>query len=65
MESFSSFKISFIPRDTNQKVDSLALVASLSNQDDINIKTFFQVKRVFRPSVPDNHEYLQVFENDE
>jgi ribonuclease HI len=29
MESFCSFNISFIPRDKNQKVDSLALVASL------------------------------------
>jgi hypothetical protein len=25
----------------------------------------FQVEREFRPSVPDNIEYLQVFENDE
>jgi ribonuclease HI len=31
MEAFSSFNISFIPREKNQKEDSLALVASLSN----------------------------------
>jgi ribonuclease HI len=65
MESFITFNISFIPRDKNQKEDSLALVASLSNPDDIQRKTSFQVERVFRPSVPDNLEYLQVFENDE
>jgi hypothetical protein len=65
MESFISFNISFIPRDKNQKEDSLALAASLSNLDDIQRKTYFQVERVFRPSVPDNLEYLQVFENDE
>jgi hypothetical protein len=41
------------------------LAASLSNPYDIQIKTSFQVERVFRPSVPDNLEYLQVFENDE
>jgi ribonuclease HI len=65
MESFSSFNISFIPRDKNHKADSLALVASLSNPDDIQRKMSFQVERAFRPSVPDNIEYLQVFENDE
>jgi hypothetical protein len=40
-------------------------VASLSNPDDVQSETSFQVKRVFQPSVPDNQEYLQVFENDE
>ena len=65
MEFFSSFNISFIPRDKNQKADSLALVASLSNPDDIQRKTYFQLERAFRPSVSDNIEYLQVFENDE
>jgi hypothetical protein len=66
MENFSSFNIiSFIPRDNNQRVDSLALVVSLSNPYDVQIKTYFQVERVFRPSVPDNLEYLKVFENDE
>jgi hypothetical protein len=65
MEVFSSFNISFIPMDKNRKKDFLALVASLSNPDDIQSETSFQVKRVFRPSVPDNQYYLQVFENDE
>jgi ribonuclease HI len=65
MESFSSFNISFIPRDKNHKADSLALAASLSNPDDVQRKTYFQVERDFRPSMPDNVEYLQVFENDE
>jgi ribonuclease HI len=64
MESFIPFNISFIPRDKNQKADSLALAASLSNLDDVHNKTSFQVKRTFRPSIPDNQEYLQVFEND-
>jgi hypothetical protein len=65
MECFNSFNISFIPRDKNKKEDSLALAASLSNPYDIQIKTSFQVERVFRPSVPDNLEYLEIFENDE
>jgi ribonuclease HI len=65
MEYFSSFNISFIPRDKNHKADSLALAASLSNPDNIQRKMYFQVERAFRPSVPHNMEYLQVFENDE
>jgi ribonuclease HI len=43
MESFSSFNISFIPRDKNHKANSLALVASLSDPNDIQRKTSFQV----------------------
>jgi hypothetical protein len=65
MNSFSSFNISFIPRDKNQKADSLVVVAYLFNPDDSQSQNTFQVKRIFRPSVPDNQDYLQVFENDE
>jgi hypothetical protein len=43
----------------------LAPSASLSNLEDIQSKISFQFKRIFIPSVPDNQEYLQVFENDE
>jgi hypothetical protein len=65
MEALCSFNISFVPRGKNQKENSLTLVASLSNPEDIQRKKSFQFKRIFRPSVPDNQEYLQVFENDE
>jgi hypothetical protein len=65
MESFSSFNMAFIPRDKNHNVNSLALVASLSNPYDVLRRKNFQVERAFRPSVPDNIEYLQVFDNDE
>jgi hypothetical protein len=65
MEYLSSFNISFIPRDKNHKADSLALAASFLNPDDIKSKMYFQVERALRPFVPDNMEYLQVFENDE
>jgi ribonuclease HI len=47
MKSFISFNISFIPRDKNQKADSLALATSLSNLDDMKRKMSFQVERVF------------------
>jgi len=63
MESFNSFNISFIPREKNQKVDPLAVVVSLFNPDDSQNQSTFHVKRSFWPSIPDNQEYLQVFEN--
>jgi ribonuclease HI len=65
MEAFNFFNISFIPRDKNKKEDSLYLAASFSNPDDVHKKTYFQVRRISRPFVPDNQKYLQVFENDE
>ena len=65
MQLFSSFNISFVPREQNKKEDSLALVASLFNPDDLQNKNTFQVKRIFRPSMLDNEEYLQLFEKDE
>jgi hypothetical protein len=65
MESFSSFNLSFIPRERNQKAYSLAVSASLFNLDDLQDKNTFHVKIFFRPSIPDNQEYLKVFENDE
>jgi len=54
MEAFCSFNIYLVPREKNQKEDSLALFTSLSNLENIQRKSSFQVKRIFRPSVPDN-----------
>jgi len=61
----NSFNISFIPRENNQKVDSLAVVESLFNLEDSQNKSTFHVKIIFQPSIPDNQECLQAFENDE
>jgi hypothetical protein len=65
MHSFSSFNISFVPRERNQKTDSLAVAASLFNPDGFQNHNIFQVKIIFNPSIPDNQDHLQVFENDE
>jgi len=43
----------------------LALDTSMSNPDDIHSEMYFEVKIVFLPSILDNQEYLQVFENGE
>jgi hypothetical protein len=40
----------------------LAFVASLFNPDDLQSQKNFQVKRIFRTSVLNNQEYLQVSE---
>ena len=47
------------------KTDSLAVATSLFNSNDSQNQSTFHVKTNFRPSIPDNQEYLQVFENDE
>jgi hypothetical protein len=66
MNSLISFNISFIPRERNKKkADSLIISTSLFNLDDLQSHNTFQVKRIFRPLVLDNQDYLQVFENDE
>jgi hypothetical protein len=65
MDYLNSFNIYFIPRERNQKVDSLEVVASLFNTEDSQCQNTFHVKTIFQPSIPDNQEYLQVFENDE
>jgi hypothetical protein len=65
MDSFNSFNISFIPREKNKKADSLAVAASLFNSNDSQSQSTFHVKRIFWPSILDNQEYLQVFENDD
>jgi hypothetical protein len=41
------------------------LATTLLSPNDIQRKKYFQVERVFRPSVHGNQEYLQVFEIDE
>jgi ribonuclease HI len=65
MDSFNFFNIYFIPREKNQKDDALAAFASLFNTEDCQGQGTYHVKTIFRPSIPDNQECLQVFENDE
>ena len=60
---FLAFNISFIPRDHNQVIDSLALAA-----------TYFKIPKVshlkyviearYKPSIPDNIKYWKVFHDD-
>jgi len=64
MFSFNS-NISFILKEHNNKVDALSVSASIFNTEDCQGHDTYHVKTLFRPSILDNQEYLQVFENDE
>jgi hypothetical protein len=60
---FSTFNISFIPREENIVVDSLVL--SVSNfRIPIPPKIKYDVEVKYRPSIPDNVKYWKVFKDD-
>jgi ribonuclease HI len=60
---FSTFNISFIPREENTLADSLA--ASASNfKVPLPPKFRYDVEVKYRPSIPDNVKHWKVFEDD-
>ena len=60
---FSSFNISFIPREENAMADSLAI--STSNfKVPLPPKFICDVEVKYRPSIPDNVKHWKVFEDD-
>jgi ribonuclease HI len=60
---FSSFNISFIPREKNALADSLAISASLFRIP-LSPKKKYDVEIKYRPAVPDNVRHWKVFEDD-
>ena len=64
VKGFKDCKFSAIPRKENAKADSLAVLASLF-QIPQNPKEKCQIEVRHRPSIPDNIDHWQVFENDE
>jgi ribonuclease HI len=60
---FSTFNISFIPREENTMADSLAVSAS-NFRIPIPPKIKYDVEVKYRPSIPDNVKYWKVFEDD-
>ena len=64
IQKFDYFNIIIIPREKNQKVDSIEVLASL-----FILRSSFHdschVKMIFHPSIPDNQNFWQVFENEE
>ena len=57
-------RFTVIPRKKNVEADSLAVSASLIQIPE-NPKEKYQIEVRHRPSIPDNVDHWQVFENDE
>jgi ribonuclease HI len=61
---FTSVNFHFVPRSENQQADALAKAAStFSPPTSFNLKYHIQMRH--RPSIPDNVQHWQVFEDDE
>jgi hypothetical protein len=60
---FLAFNISFIPREQNQKDDSLALASSMFRLS-IGPNVKYQVEIKHRTTIPDNIKHWQVFSDD-
>jgi ribonuclease HI len=60
---FSTFNISFIPREDNVVVDSLAVSASQFKVPQPPMAKY-DVEIKYRPSIPDNVKHWKVFEDD-
>lgn len=65
IDYFQAFNLTFIHRENNHKVDSLAVIASMFIPSDYEMENSFKVSTLYRPIVPDNEKPLQVFGSDE
>jgi ribonuclease HI len=61
---FSSFNIHHIPRAENQQADSLAKAAATFMPPTV-LKLKYHIEMRHRPSIPNNVQHWQVFEDDE
>ena len=64
IEDFEAFSIEAIPKELNDKADSLAVSASLLIPHPNFINNKYSVKIIHRPSIPDNNNSWQVFKDD-
>lgn len=64
IESFDAFSIQAFPREQNTKADSLAVSASLLLPHPEFEKDVYIVEMIYQPSVPDNNQNWQVFDDD-
>ena len=63
-DSFMFFELSYIPRDMNHLVDSLAVSTSLFVPP-LPPRLSYDIQVKYRPSLPDNVKFWKVFENDD
>lgn len=64
IEGLDAFSIEFVPTELKSKVDSLAIYASLLFPHLGFKDKRYHVEVIYRPYVPDNAKYWQLFEND-
>ena len=64
MEHFDALDLEAIPREQNSLADELAVAATTFQLSDELINDEIKMEVMFRPSIPDNSEHWQVF-NDE
>jgi ribonuclease HI len=64
MDDFDALNLIAIPREQNSKEDELAVAASTLTVSDSLIDENISVEVIFRPSVPDNMNHWQVFDDD-
>jgi hypothetical protein len=63
-KSFEVVSIEAVPRDENYVADALAVSASTLQPCDGPLQNLCKMEVLFRPSIPDNLEHWQVFEDD-
>jgi hypothetical protein len=64
LNDFDAINLIAIPREQNSTADELAVAASTLTVSDSLIDENISVEVIFRPSVPDNKNHWQVFEDD-
>jgi ribonuclease HI len=64
MESFDSLDLTAIPRYQNFKADELGVATSTLQLSQGLIKGNITIEVIFRPSVPDNVDHWQIFDDD-
>jgi hypothetical protein len=63
IHDFADFKISYVPREMNELVDSLAMSACAFIPP-LPHKLNYEIQVKYRPSLPDNVKFWKVFEDD-
>lgn len=64
MEYFDAINLEAIPRESNSLADELVFATSTMQLFDNLIEDKSKMEIVFRPSVPDNFEYWQGFDDE-
>ena len=64
MNDLDAINLIAIPREQNAKADELAVAASTLQLPDSLIDEHISVEVIFMPSIPNNMDHWQVFDDD-